>query len=227
MQAIIREMAGLTRAYQRGIPSLLAAPRQPQPLCETALSSRCADREEENPTTYKARLCVRGDELKGKTDFDTTSPTAARASTKILLVAAAVFQWAAKCVDISQSFLQSEMMAPHQRVGIFHPKCIPCPWLGKVNQEEKSRGEGKWCFLTMRPLYGTTCAPLRWFNRLATLLLKHNFAQTRTDPCVFRLEVGNNSIAVYSARGRHSGNRFPPWTCEVCRGNRTLRAQWN
>ena len=196
VQAIVKEMTGLTRADQRGISSLLAVPVNHRRYANLPIVHSVLIVKKKNHTTYKARLCVRGDELRGKTDFDTTPPTAARVSTKILLVVAAVFQWAVKSVDISQAFLQSEMMAPHQRVGIFPPKCTPCPWLGKVNQEEKSRSEGKWCFVTIRPLYGTTCAPLRWFSRLATLLLKRHFTQTRTDPCVFRLEVENNSIAV-------------------------------
>ena len=132
----------VSREKIRGGPILVSRSGQSQPLCKIAVGAFGANREKENPTTFKARLRVRGGELKGTTYFDTTSPTAARVSTKILLVLAAVFHWSVKCVDISQSFLQSEMMAPHQRVRISPPKCIPCPWLGKVTQEEKNRSDG-------------------------------------------------------------------------------------
>ena len=45
-------------------------------------------------------------------------------------------------------------------------------------------------FLTLRPLYGTTCAPIRWFNGLAQNFANCGFVQAKTDPCVFRLELG-------------------------------------
>ena len=94
-QAIIKEMTGLTRSDQRGIPPLLAVPVNHIRYAKLPLVHSVLIAKKKNPTTtYNARLCVRGDELKGKTYFDTTSPTAARVSTKILLVVAAVFRWA-------------------------------------------------------------------------------------------------------------------------------------
>ena len=66
VQAIIKEMAGLTRTDQRGIPSLLAVHVNHKRYNKLPLAHSVLIVKEKNPATYKARLCVRGDELKGK-----------------------------------------------------------------------------------------------------------------------------------------------------------------
>ena len=101
-----------------------------------------------------------------------------------------ISQWAIARVDISQAFLQSEMMAPHQRVRARPPTCAPRLWFGKVGKPEGAKKNGR-RFPTLRPLYGKTCAPLRWFNRLARKFVKFGRVQTKTDQCVSRLELRN------------------------------------
>ena len=190
VRAIEKELNGLTSADSRGVPALVAIPINKEEYRQLPIAHSVLIVKKKNPTTFKARLCVRGGELAGKTDFDTTSPTAARVSPRIVVLMAVISQWKIASVDISQAFLQSEMMAPHQRVRVRPPNCAPCPWFGKVEKPEGVKKSG-WCFLTLRPLYGTTCAPLRWFNRLAQNFVKFGWVQTKTDPCVFRLEVRN------------------------------------
>ena len=125
----------------------------------------------------------------GKTDFDTSPPTSARVSARIWILTATIFQWAIASVDISQALLQSETMAPDQRVRVIPPFVTPCPRYGRADPLRARNSRSQWCFLTLRPLYGTTCAPLRWFSRIAPTLVRRKWFQTKTDPCVFRLEI--------------------------------------
>ena len=41
--------------------------------------------------------------------------------------------------------------------------------------------------VAIKPIYGTTCAPLRWFARLSEAFRLKKWLQCETDPCLFRL----------------------------------------
>ena len=40
--------------------------------------------------------------------------------------------------------------------------------------------------LTIKPIYGTTCAPLRWFSRISEIFKRSGWSQCAVDPCFYR-----------------------------------------
>ena len=51
-------------------------------------------------------------------------------------------------------------------------------------------------FITMRPLCGATCAPLRWFSRISEEFKKKGWSQCRSDPRVFRFGSSQKLISL-------------------------------
>ena len=123
-----------------------------------------------NPELMSATLCVRGDEIHGCAEYDTSAPTSARMSSKAVIFLASVMRWKIGAVDISQAFLQADLIIPSQRVVGIAPWFIPTPWRGRVDLSRDKYAKPTWGWLTMRPLYGTNCAPLRRFQKTVLLL---------------------------------------------------------
>ena len=94
-------------------------------------------------------------------------------------------------VDISSAFTQSHPVHPTQRVVLILPPYLPCPWSGSLNLPPgkcKNNFSGATHgMVTIKPIYGTTCAPLRWFARLSEAFRIREWQQSETDPCLFRL----------------------------------------
>ena len=99
-------------------------------------------------------------------------------------------------IDASQAFLQASLITPSQRVRLIPPKTISCPWTGKVSGVETEKKKLEWRYLTLRPLYGTVCAPLRWFRKISSLFVQHGWAQMRTDPFTYRLSINHDLAAL-------------------------------
>ena len=59
---------------------------------------------------YKARLCIRGDLIKGKEDIKSDSPTASKEAIKLALIIAANEGFQVKSGDIKSAYLQGELM---------------------------------------------------------------------------------------------------------------------
>ena len=175
IEAIQKELDDLTKKGPTGIPSLIAVSLQ-NPLfaklpraCTTMVVKR------ENPALFKARMCIRGDQQMGRDEFATSAPTAARAIPKILISISRATGWGILMVDISQAFLPSSLIIPSQRILIYPPEYIPCPWFGSVDLKrgEKTRRTTH-AFLTMRPLYETSAAPLRWHTKLSEMFVRYD-----------------------------------------------------
>ena len=139
----------------------------------------------------KARLCVRGGEIRGFSEFDTSAPTAARISPKAAMFVSRAMRWKIGVVDISQAFLQADLIAPSQRVVVIAPWFIPTPWKHRVGTTLDRMARPEWGWLTMRPHYGAKCAPLRWYQKLTSCFTQRQWNPCTLDPCVYRWEWQN------------------------------------
>ena len=97
--------------------------------------------------------------------------------------------WGLSLVDISQAFPQSDLLLPSQRVRLIPPDYVSCPWTGDLRSDRSKRHTH--AFLTMRPLYGTKCAPLRWYNRLNSVFTEMSWHALTSDPCMYRYTKNN------------------------------------
>ena len=135
---------------------------------------------------FKARICLRGDMIHHLGEFSTSAPTAARVSPRLLTTISRIYDWEVSLVDISQAFLQSDLLIPSQRVLLVPPPYIPCPWKGDLCDARNGNAKDN-VYLTLKPLYGTKCAPLRWYNKLTSTFVSFEWKPLSTDPCVYRL----------------------------------------
>ena len=185
IEAIVKEVSDLVRVGPSGVPSLAAVSLQDARFRKIPKAHSTLIAKRKNPSLFKARLCVRGDQIRHINEFSTSAPTASRISSKLLLTVSRVFEWPISLVDISQAFLQSDLLSPDNRLLIFPPDYIPCPWNGSVDLSGKKQVRTH-AYLTLRPLYGTKCAPLRWYTKLNATFVKENWIALSTDPCMYR-----------------------------------------
>ena len=89
-------------------------------------------------------------------------------------------------IDISSAFTQSELVSPEQRILITHPWYVPLPFLGKIDTTRDKHALPTHALLTLRPLYGTSDAPIRWFASISMQFKKCGWVQLECDPCVYR-----------------------------------------
>ena len=139
----------------------------------------------------KARLCVRGGEIRGFSEFDTSAPTAARISPKAAMFVSRAMRWKIGVVDISQAFSQADLITPAQRVVVIAPWFIPTPWKRRVDTTLDRRARPEWGWLAMRPLYGTKRAPLRWYQKLTSCFIRRQWNPCTLDPRLYRWEWQN------------------------------------
>ena len=176
---------------KKGIPSLVLVKlgAEEYPNLPKTHSTLIAKRK--NPELMHARLFARGDEIRGCTEYDTSSPTSTRMSSKAVIFLASVMRWKIGVADISQAFPQADLIIPSQRVVVIAPWFIPTPWHGRVGLSRDKYTKPTWGWLTMRPLYGTKCAPLWWFRKLSSCFLQNQWSDCTLDPCVYRWGNGN------------------------------------
>ena len=93
-----------------------------------------------------------------------SAPTVSRSSPRIILALAMIMGWEVAILDISSAFTQSHLMQPSERIILLMPWYIPAPWRGSLNLRKDDGARATHGLLTMRPLYGTACAPMRWFS---------------------------------------------------------------
>ena len=134
---------------------------------------------------YKSRLCARGDLLKPEVPMEFSAPTVSRCAPKLILSVAAATHYRVGVVDISPAFTQSELVKPAEGIIIRVPPYVTLPWRGKVDTHRKDGENGKLGLLTLRPLYGTSCAPLRWFSAISAAFKRLKWRQLESDPCIF------------------------------------------
>ena len=129
--------------------------------------------------------------IKSTTNEDASAPTVARCAPRLVLTFAKILDLELGIVDISSAFTQSNPAHSSQRCILILPPYLPCPWLGTLNLsdlQEKNNFHGvTHGMVAIKPIYGTTCAPLRWFARLSEAFRLKKWLQCETDPCLFRL----------------------------------------
>lgn len=138
----------------------------------------------------KARLCVRGDCMRGSQRQFVSAPTADRCLIRILLSCASSYEFEVLVCDISQAFLQADVLPANERYYLYPPACIELKsdvWGGSILEKPLKASECvyPWLFRCNRPLYGSTDAPLRWYVTLASRLRKYKYHPHRTDLCFF------------------------------------------
>ena len=136
---------------------------------------------------YKARLCARGDMLANDTPLLYSSPTVSRVSPRMILSIAVTFSFTIGMVDITSAFIQSHLIEKEKRLIIIPPYYIPLPWKNKVDVSLPRTRDSTLALLTIRPLYGTVDAPIRWFITFSTRFKFCGWTQMESDPCIFRL----------------------------------------
>ena len=186
-KAIEDEITNLLKPDQNGIPSLKC---QPLGLAENKYRAVVASTmvvKRKSTNTFKARLCVRGDLLAPDIPLDFASPTVSRASPRLILTISTILKMTLGIIDISSAFTQSELVAPEHRILITMPWYVPLPFLGKIDTSRDRHATATHALLTLRPLYGTTDAPIRWFSSISMQFKKCGWMQLQGDPCVFRL----------------------------------------
>ena len=118
-------------------------------------------------------------------------PTAARCAPRVVLTFAKILDLELGVVDISSAFTKSHPVHSSQRCILILPPYLPRPWLDALNlsdlQKQNNFRGVKHGVITIKPIYGTTCAPLRWFARLSEAFRLKKWVQCETDPCLFRL----------------------------------------
>ena len=137
----------------------------------------------------KARLCLRGDRISiARSSFNST-PTADRAFVRILLSCASNHKLIVGSCDVTQAFLQSDwLLEDEQYLGI-PPPCIiinSLDWKGEISSAPSAQSTRcAYALHCRKPLYGSRCAPLRWFFTISSLFKKWKWRCHKCDMCIF------------------------------------------
>ena len=135
------------------------------------------------PQRAKARLCLRGDQVRPQDVY--SSPTPYRSSLKTLISPSALFTMDILRIDITQAFVQSGTLAKKDQMLIIPPECLKMPWGGTILDKVNWKGQSSQYFLTQKPLYGLHDIPLRRFISISECLIKQGYHQCRSDICLF------------------------------------------
>ena len=129
----------------------------------------------------KARLCIQGCQDPHKFYVVTESPTARLQSLRLQFHLTVQLSFEFESWDVSTAFLRGEAFGPNDRP-IF------------VNPPHEIRKHSK-CWLLKKAAYGLGEAPLRFFKKLAGVLIgKVGMRQCVYDPCVFTLYDKDGSL---------------------------------
>ena len=131
---------------------------------------------------FKARPCARGDMLTEDAPLNYSSPTVARVSPRMILAIDVSLSFNIGIVDIASASIQSNMVEKSKRLIIIPPYYIPLPWADKIDASLPRVRSSPLALLTIRPLYGTTDAPIRWFITFSTRFKLCGWAQMESGP---------------------------------------------
>ena len=101
--------------------------------------------------------------------------------------------------DISQAFLQSDLLLGKDQYLAYPPSCVSLDsltWDGAIHEQNKaSPFQSRFAFLRRKPLYGSTDAPLRRYATFARHMRRFNYLAHRVDLCLFsRRDPGSGII---------------------------------
>lgn len=119
-------------------------------------------------------------------------PTVDRSMIRLLVPTAVTMKYRVGMVDITRAFLQSQELAETDKYIAVAPPCIllgESVWEGQIASASCDQRASPFGMLRHRPLYGSKCAPLRWFLTLAAFFRRYKYYQHRLDLCVFLVDV--------------------------------------
>ena len=119
----------------------------------------------------KARLCLRGDCMRSARSHFLSVPAGDRCLIRYLPPCAINMNYRALMCDISQTFLQSDVLPESDRYYDFRPPRIqlsPTECSGAIRQPPHRQKDAvlRYLFRCNRPIYGPTDAPIRWYVTL-------------------------------------------------------------
>ena len=134
----------------------------------------------------KARLV-----LQGFTDPDletqrTDAPTISKRGRSLFLAACARNKFWVEKADVIGAFLQGTASEESRQV-----YGNPPPELAQALGVKP----GDWLVQVLKPAYGTTVAPRRWWQQVCTDLAKLGWVASELEPCLWRLESPDGSLA--------------------------------
>jgi hypothetical protein len=115
----------------------------------------------------KARICLRGDLMKGFTD--TYSPVVAFSTIRMFLIMSLMLDFKTCSIDFSNAFVQAKMKDTVYM---------------KVPQGFKASEDGR-CLKLLRSLYGSLIAPKMWSTLLFSAFKDLGFTQSTLDKCLW------------------------------------------
>ena len=128
----------------------------------------------------KARMVAMGySQVEGVDYFETFAPTASATSNRLVAAMACKLDWDLRHLDVDQAFIQSELDTD---IYLRLP-----PGCGSVS--------GKVVLLN-KALYGLKQSGRAWYQLLSSTLVECGFEQCLVDPCVFRLMVAGDVVAM-------------------------------
>jgi hypothetical protein len=131
---------------------------------------------------YKARLVAKGfTQVYGIDYHDTWAPVARLASIRLLLAIAAQNGWPVDMFDFNSAFLNGEL-DPDEEVFMEQPQ----------GYEESDRK--RYVCKLFKSLYGLKQAGRKWYDALSTALKEIGFSRSETDPAVFYLQKGVDTV---------------------------------
>ena len=119
---------------------------------------------------FKARLCLRGDLMRGVTD--TYAPVVAFSTVRIFLIMSIISKWETCSIDFSNAFIQAKREKP---IYIRAPRGF------------HTKGEHKVLKL-IKSLYGAKDAPRLWMKLLFASFKEFGLVQSEYDPCLWMEE---------------------------------------
>ncbi|KAK2459095.1 putative mitochondrial protein [Trifolium repens] len=124
---------------------------------------------------YKARLVAKGyNQIEGLDYFDTYSPVAKLTTVRLVIALASIHHWFLHQLDVNNAFLHGDLQ---EDVYMTPPPNITA----KPNQVCK----------LVKSIYGLKQASRKWYEKLTSLLLSHNYKQAASDHSMFTKQTAS------------------------------------